>query len=406
MTKLAFWAYVADSTYSSRFQIRIGHNSSNYFEYRNIGINNGWNYNEFDLTSPDVTVGTPNLNNIQYIATDYFYNTGEANSYWQVDDIWAYIDSTFTNYLYTQPSDSYLYGVHEIYNNDGTYEFLVNHTSRVGAAGHGRALRENATPDWFNANYDFRIVCNVGGWGHRFLFDYLDGLNFSCVYVSQKYNKIGVEQYIDNVRNYDEVAFTPSVDTVYSVEIRVRGQDVTVYLDGEQMLVYTLAEDRTVGGFGLESYGSSDLTKETATAFRNLAVSDYGKETVFKYNIRALASQILLIKYNIKSLISKSLIVKYNILALAAKELIVKYNIIAHAAKELIVKYNLLNKAAKELILKYKLRSATAKELIIKYRIWQLPKGLVKLFGITPKGLTDRKSSLNETTPKTLKDDR
>lgn len=97
MVKLAFWAYIPNATYSSSLRIRVGANSSNYYEYRNTAIDSGWNYNEFDLSTPYASSGSPNLNNIQYIALDYYYSTGEANTYWIADNIWAYKDTTFTN---------------------------------------------------------------------------------------------------------------------------------------------------------------------------------------------------------------------------------------------------------------------------------------------------------------------
>ncbi|SRR5258707_7717977 len=280
MSKIGFWAYVTDNTNSRRFEIRVGQ-PGNYREYRYTGeIYTGWNYPEFDLDSPYIIVGNPDMSVVDYLWIGYYYNAGEAGAYWMVDAATAYSAPNFTagNFYYINQSN--LYGIANYQNIDGTNEMLVNGISRYNSGNHGRVLYLTATPGSFHASFDFRFNCddhNVG-W-IRFLWRFVDGHNYNGVFVSRGYNRAGIEQLVDNQRQNQEIAFIPSVGTMYHVDVSVQDDHVDFFIDGASITSWDLPPSSLSGPLSFESYsGNIDLFQgyTTTVAVSNVAI--YGPE--------------------------------------------------------------------------------------------------------------------------------
>lgn len=259
MDNVGFWSFVENSSMVSRIELRVGNSSANYREYRNLNIDwDGWLYNEFNISAPTSTVGSPNFSDIKYIWVAYYNASGDTNTYWLVDDLWAYKNQNFAYPTWYYILSSNLYGIAEI-NVSGTERLLIpNHNNRPNSGNHGRLLYNTTTPDFFNLSVKGKFINdrNSTGW-IRALFDFTDGQNFSSVYISREFHKAGVEQYVNNVRNYWDIDFYATTGTEYVFNITVQNNFVELQINGTDIGNYTLSQTRAIGGFGLESYGGN-----------------------------------------------------------------------------------------------------------------------------------------------------
>jgi hypothetical protein len=277
MNNIGFWAYVGDNAHSQHLEIRIGQ-AGNYQEYRYAGeIFQGWTYAEFDLSNPYAVVGSPDMTSVDYLWVGYYYGSGETGTYWLVDGVSAYTSPNFTAGNFYYINNAILYGVagHQIH--DGTNELLVNGISRYNSGNHGRVLYLTSTPTSFYASFDFRFNADDNGVGWmRFLWDFVDGHNYRGIYIARdRYNKTGIEQFVDNRRVNQEIGFTAVVGRSYHVDVWASGDDVELYIDGVGVMTSTVPASTLAGPFAFESYsGNIDLDQgfTTTVAISNVAI--------------------------------------------------------------------------------------------------------------------------------------
>lgn len=263
MAKMGFFARVASNVKASRFEIRIGTDSSNYNEYRYTGaIESGWTFCEFDLASPFSTTGSPNLAAITYMFIAYYYNASETNTSWSIDGIYAYKSPNFTNGVWTYPNSSTLYGV--VY--PSTDGMLVNQYNRYNSGNHGRAMYGSTTPTNFDLSIGLVKVNDDAGKGWaKVMWDFADGINYTGVYISAEFSKVGIEQYVAGTRNYSDVAFTFTTGVRYTILARCNGNDITLFINGVPRIKYTITSPRTTGAVCLEAYSGNVDSYPTAS---------------------------------------------------------------------------------------------------------------------------------------------
>lgn len=266
---LYFWFQPTSISHLTSITVRIGSNSSNYYEYINenpygVGFIAGAQLVPFLLSNASFVIGKPNLGKITYVQIIVGYTSLQPNFAFTVNRIWLEKQPNAFNGKWVVP----IFGAKPdgwalpFSNTSEGYGMSVTHNDHPTLGKHGRVynkqLKSNNHPT-FTSSADLRLV-NVG-WGTRLFFDFVDGFNFASVFISTKWNKVGIENVIAGVRYYKQVEFQVDPKRYYHISYAVDGNTVIVWVDGVRLLTYNIPL-RQPGEVGVESYMGTTHVKD------------------------------------------------------------------------------------------------------------------------------------------------
>ncbi|MDP2666616.1 MAG: hypothetical protein Q8P05_03900 [Candidatus Diapherotrites archaeon] len=97
------------------------------------------------------------------------------------------------------------------------------------------------------------IQMDESEWGSRLFFDFKDGFNFSAVYLSSLFQKVGIEYWENNTHHYFESPYSIQEGILYPVTYEVDGNIVTLIMDYNTVMRFQIPS-RRVGSLGIETY--------------------------------------------------------------------------------------------------------------------------------------------------------
>lgn len=257
----------------SRVDIRLGHSTGNYYEYR---VNTPWDQSiylgeqimEYDLNAADATVGTPNLADVNYYQITVNYGAGQTDFNFTINKIWV-----------EKPGQSLNGGTNNVwqvlnvsgtpdgwaipfnYTNEGFgLSVMDNNDSSLGS--HGRVfIPQFDYLDLSTRNITIQSDINQvdTNWGTRILFDAVNfspGDNFSSCFIADitsTSRRIGVEQWVNGTRSFTQKTYTMNYGDYNTLTCVITGDIATVYVDGQ--IAASQEVIRKDGRIGIESFG-------------------------------------------------------------------------------------------------------------------------------------------------------
>lgn len=269
MGKAYVWYKPTTVTGFTSVKLRLGSDASNYFEYTNSlpfggSFIAGAQLLTFNLKSPTITVGAPQASSITNVEIITSYSTNQPDFDFTVNRIWveknpsSFISTWKVPFYGSKPG-----GWSLPYTNASEGSGISVTSTDIPSLGeHGRIFYKGeptSNDPTFTTETSLRII--NAKWGARLFFDFVDGFNFSSVFVTNKFDKVGIETYVNNVRTYSQVPFPVVEGKTYKIKYIVNGTNVKVYVDNTYLLQWNVPI-RKAGDMGFESYqGTSHFSQ-------------------------------------------------------------------------------------------------------------------------------------------------
>ncbi|MDP2666645.1 MAG: hypothetical protein Q8P05_04050 [Candidatus Diapherotrites archaeon] len=254
------WFKPSVATHLTDIRVRLGSDASNYFEYittqpYNISYFVGAQLVPFDLEAPSSVVGRPSIQDIRRVQVLVYYTAAQPDFAFTINQIWVEKGGNAFGANWVVPffggrPDGWALPYVSMWNNG----MSLTDNDILSLGHHGRVFyrrEDSSNKSAFTVETDVKIV--NAAWGSRLFFDFIDGFNFSGVFLTNQWQKAGIEYWQNGVRSYRQIPFTIIPGQTYRVKYEVNNRIVKLFINGAYLLSYTLPSRRT-GELGMESF--------------------------------------------------------------------------------------------------------------------------------------------------------